>query len=296
MPVSVYSSRHRSTGMTQEKTRLMKALELRKKQQQAQADKLAKAAEDAAAKEKAEAEESHSKEEENVGTEDATPQTAASGSIEDASSKSPEKQEQHGDNESSFSESIATSHLESSGMVFAGSLPESDDLNSTVSVSSPISAQTHGSSAAPSTRPSSVSDDENHAVEGIQKSSTIHEPSKTSPVESIPTIVSEEKTPTFPTDTQTQLTEQPLAVEQAADSNTQAPPKTGELSGFGRSGREARPTFTSTLEARIYDLSTFCRWISSRRCRIKTFPTSKQTAELVRIQGKTPGNARSTSD
>jgi hypothetical protein len=220
MPVSAYSSHHRSTGMTQEKTRLMKALELRKKQQQALQQKKEKAAEATAVETKVD-------EDTGAGAEtavEATTEDTDLNMVSTAESKdtAPTTQDEK---ESTVDEETPSSHdsppsfgLDSSGLVFADTHTEMDDLHSTVSVSSPVSAQTHGSSGAPSTRPSSISEDET-GMEELRKSEDTQE--EQSPdlldeeqsIDSTPTVVPESTTP-VPSDAQSQLSQRPMITEQ----------------------------------------------------------------------------------
>ncbi|KAF2027438.1 hypothetical protein EK21DRAFT_71938 [Setomelanomma holmii] len=179
MPVSAYSS-HRSMGMTQEKTRLMKALALRKKQMKAQVERQEQRAEQAAAKSEADT---------VAGTE------AKEADETDKKDGDSEKQSSIADDNSS------TLGLESSGLVFSSSQADADDLNSAASVSSPISAQTQGSSGAPSTRPSSISEDDAPVSKDVPESGDVHENSgsdmvdEEQSVDSVPTVVPEERTP-----------------------------------------------------------------------------------------------------
>ncbi|KAI8932204.1 hypothetical protein NX059_011083 [Plenodomus lindquistii] len=183
MPVvSAYSSQHRSMGMTQEKTRLMKALELRKKQQKAQLARTERLAANAAAASHLPAETLES------GT-NATPE------VDQTDSPKPEEIPLPEEDQSSCS------GLDNSGLAYTGSHTEVDDLNSTASVSSPISAQTHGSSAAPSTRPSSLSDDEHASLKALHKqkaeshSQSPESADEQQSVDSTPTVVPESRTP-----------------------------------------------------------------------------------------------------
>lgn len=154
MPVSAYSSHHRSTGMTQEKTRLMKALELRKKQQKAREDKQAKATQDVVASSDPDMETEQRAQGQNS---DAATTTTAG----DFLVPPPPGKERNVAHEPDVSEDVSSSLcLSNSGLVFTSDQIETDDMNSTASISSPISAQTQGSSGAPSTRPSSISEDE----------------------------------------------------------------------------------------------------------------------------------------
>lgn len=216
MPVSSYSS-HRSMGMTQDKTRLMKALELRKKQQKAQVERHAKKVEDAAASvETAPAEMDGKK------TDPSPVEASASDQRVDTESGADQptaQEEEDSTNEEggSFGEDLPTSSdLTGSGLVFTGPQADTDDLNSSASVSSPISAQTHGSSAAPSTRPSSISEDENPVLDDSQKGTdvlNVQSPDlvdEGQSVDSTPTVVPESRTPVpsveVPTEPSHQLT------------------------------------------------------------------------------------------
>ncbi|KAL6704283.1 hypothetical protein ACN47E_008347 [Coniothyrium glycines] len=158
MPVSAYSSHHRSTGMTQERTRLMKALELRKKQQKAREDKLAKGVEDAATTNTLNVEQEAAT---SAVHEPPKPESEPVASAEVSLATTDAQQAHDARQESEIADNAsASSGLKSSGLVFASDRTEADEMNSAASVSSPISAQTQGSSGAPSTRPSSVSEDE----------------------------------------------------------------------------------------------------------------------------------------
>lgn len=217
MPVS-YSSGLRSHGNTQEKARLMKALELRKKQMKAQQDRqsrLAEAAEEAA--------ENSIVEEQNVepvaslperSTTSDAPQSGSDSTAEDAESATPlpahdeegtveaHNMEEVEDRKISLEEDTTSSHaMDSSGLVHTSNQTESDDLNSAASVSSPVSAQTQGSSVAPSTRPSSLSEDDHNNMDDAQKATDLPEHTtwdaldEQQSVDSSPTVVPESKTP-----------------------------------------------------------------------------------------------------
>ncbi|KAH7371232.1 hypothetical protein BKA66DRAFT_498199 [Pyrenochaeta sp. MPI-SDFR-AT-0127] len=202
MPVTSYSSHHRSMGMTQEKTRLMKALELRKKQQQAQVERQAKKNGQDAAGTESQSNTSAVQKADVVPKEDTAAETDATLDAGDSSSTTRDKEDSTADKDISFGEDLSSSlGLDRSGLVFAGSQTGSDDLNSTVSVSSPISAQTQGSSGAPSTRPSSISEDENTGLGHTEKpgdSDDSQSPDlldEEQSVDSTPTIVPESRTP-----------------------------------------------------------------------------------------------------
>ena len=201
MPVSGYGSHYRSMGNTQEKTRLMKALELRKKQMKAQVERQEKFAEQAATKAEtetndveeaaaAEASNESKKTEPNVETD-----SGKSFNMADVKSESDtEKMSSIGDEEP------LSQGLDNSGLAFSSNQTDSDDLNSTASVSSPISAQTQGSSGAPSTRPSSISDDdtpvqEDYKPEDVQDTQDSDVVDEEQSVDSAPTVVPENRTP-----------------------------------------------------------------------------------------------------
>ncbi|KAH7552047.1 hypothetical protein BM1_08909 [Bipolaris maydis] len=202
MPVAAYKSHLRATGTTQERTRLMKALELRKKQQQAQQAK----------KDKAAGESTVDTEEAEVGEETAD-------SAETAPTEHGEEPEAN--KEVLLADNLPTSQGPSnSGLVFADNPTEGDDLNSTVSISSPISAQTHGSSGAPSTRPSSLSDDESGLDDPQKRQGTLESQApdpfdEEHSVDSTPTVVADSTTPSPPTDAHDEPAQGPLITQRA---------------------------------------------------------------------------------
>ncbi|KAF1355838.1 hypothetical protein EJ07DRAFT_68269, partial [Lizonia empirigonia] len=181
MPVS-YSSGHRSHSNPQDKTRLMKALELRKKQMKAQQDRQSRI---------------RPLEAPTEGT-DAVDNAEASNGEGSAMPESKEFEDRKISSDEDTTPSLA---VDSSGLVYTSNQTENDDLNSAKSVSSPVSAQTQGSSVAPSTRPSSLSEDDHHNTVDAQKAG--HGPEHTTwdalderqSVDSSPTVVPESKTP-----------------------------------------------------------------------------------------------------
>ncbi|KAF1846921.1 uncharacterized protein K460DRAFT_329736 [Cucurbitaria berberidis CBS 394.84] len=195
MPVSS-SSHYRSMGMPQEKTRLMKALELRKKQQKAQIDRQVKKEEEAAVLAETPLAETDAKETISAPAEASASEVATESG--EGLSTTEDKEDFNADEEASFSSSLGPN---SAGLVFAGSQTDTDDLNSTASVSSPISAQTQGSSGAPSTRASSMSDAENSVVEDPPKPGELQDTQnpdlvdEEQSVDSTPTVVPECRTP-----------------------------------------------------------------------------------------------------
>lgn len=222
MPVS-YSAGLRAHGNTQEKARLMKALELRKKQMKAQQDRQSRLAEEAAEEVVADAAENSPAKEQAAepvapladgSTTTDAPQPVSDTAAEDAITATPipandgeDTVEAHNaegfeDRKISLEEDTTSSHaMDSSGLVYTSNQPENDDLNSAVSVSSPVSAQTQGSSVAPSTRPSSLSEDDHNNMDDAQKAADIPEHTtwdaldEQQSVDSSPTVVPESKTP-----------------------------------------------------------------------------------------------------
>ncbi|KAJ4362290.1 hypothetical protein N0V83_010383 [Neocucurbitaria cava] len=201
MPVSTYSS-IRSMGMNQEKTRLMKALELRKKQQKAQTERHAKKVEEAAVSAEAQSKENDASKTITAPAEGPASEQGPNARPEESLSAPQDKEDSPESEGASFGEDLpSSSGLTGSGLVFTGSQTDTDDLNSSASVSSPISAQTQGSSAAPSTRPSSISEDESPAskesqeaveTQDVQSPDIVDEENS---VDSTPTVVPESRTP-----------------------------------------------------------------------------------------------------
>ncbi|KAE8848459.1 hypothetical protein PTNB85_02302 [Pyrenophora teres f. teres] len=226
MPVSSYRSLNRSTGPTQERTRLMKALELRKKQQQQQKDKIPEVqAEDA-----------------ETADEDAEVKPIPTTELEET----PEE-EASADRETLLGDDLHLAHrVSSSGLTVTENQVEADDLNSSFSISSPVSAQTRGSSDAPSTRPSSISEDE-AGMEDSQKceeTQDLHNPDvdERQSVDSQPTVVPESTTP-VPGEASNQQNEGPVITERApsfddADGETRETPRPAE-ENVRRSNRES---------------------------------------------------------
>jgi hypothetical protein len=218
MPVSAYRSHLRSGGTTQERTRLMKALEMRKKQQQAQQLKREKSAEDAASEPEVQAEGTEAVT--GAGDETPTDATVTATESEESTSTAQPEDESDADKETLLGDDLPSQRLSSSGLAFADNQNETDDLNSTASVSSPISAQTHGSSGAPSTRPSSISEDE-AGMEDSQKvgeTDESHSPGsldEEQSVDSAPTVVPESTTPVPSAEAQLELTQAPVITERA---------------------------------------------------------------------------------
>lgn len=218
MPVSAYKSHLRSGGTTQERTRLMKAVEMRKKQQQAQQLKKEKAAEAAALEPEAQAEDTEVVIE--AGDENPAKSAVPATESEESTPTVQTDDEPEADKETLLGDDLPSNRPSSSGMAFADGQNETDDLNSTASVSSPISAQTHGSSGAPSTRPSSISEDE-AGMEESQKSEEneeSHSPDsldEEQSIDSAPTVVPESTTPVPSAELHPEHTQAPVITERA---------------------------------------------------------------------------------
>ena len=228
MPVSSYRSLNRSSGPTQERTRLMKALELRKKQQQQQKDKIPEV----------QAEDAETLDEDT----DATPIPTTE------SEEPPEEEQTNVDRETLLGDDLQSAHrLSSSGLTVTENQTETDDLNSSFSISSPVSAQTRGSSDAPSTRPSSISEDEtgledSQKCEDTQDSHNSDLVDEQQSVDSQPTVVPESTTPVA-ADVSSPDTEGPVITERApsfddADDETRESPRPTE-ENVRRSNRES---------------------------------------------------------
>ncbi|KAL6151691.1 hypothetical protein ACJQWK_10204 [Exserohilum turcicum] len=205
MPVSAYKTHLRATGTTQERTRLMKALELRKKQQQAQQAKKDMADQEPTVRD-------------------------STVSAETTPTAHHHQEEPDASKETLLGDDLAMSQRAStSGLTFADNPTETDDLHSTVSISSPISAQTHGSSGAPSTRPSSLSEDETgleapQKCQGAQESQAPDLLDEEESITSTPTVVAESTTSSPPPDApdehipRPEITERPPSLDDADSS------------------------------------------------------------------------------
>ncbi|CAI6340975.1 unnamed protein product [Periconia digitata] len=218
LPANTYSSHnHRSIGVTPEKQRLMKALELRKKQMQAKKEKQEKKSSELSRGGTEGSAQENVNVAKNLGSNGSTVE-----SVEEEGSKpshvgneglvASQQQHQHQDIEpsnqhsSSPEDSALTDSTKSppaegpSSADVASRQTEADDLHSAASASSPTSAQTAGSSCAPSTRPSSVSEDDQQlldnglkliseeSVQAVDQKSREDEEEST---ESTPTVVPE---------------------------------------------------------------------------------------------------------
>ncbi|KAL1604851.1 hypothetical protein SLS60_004391 [Paraconiothyrium brasiliense] len=211
LPMNTYSSlHHKSPGATPEKQRLMKALQLRKKQMEARKVREEKEAEAAAEEMEAGVEEKA----EDGDTVDAGASTTAAVGAESGSSVSStpadalhEPRDEAGTVEQpapgidGIDEAVPQEELKTE---MTPTRTETDDIHSAASAGSPISAQTQGSSVAPSTRPSSISEDDapsagekklaTGTVSPIRTDEAPAENEQTS-AESTPTVVPETTTP-----------------------------------------------------------------------------------------------------
>jgi hypothetical protein len=237
LPMNTYSSLHsRSQGATPEKQRLMKALQLRKKQMEAR-----KVREDKEAEAEAEAEDMAVGAEENAQDEDAvhapSPTTAAVPTDIDSpvSSTPANVLSQARDEATAIAEQLSgtgganeTLPQENSKPEMTPTRTETDDIHS---ASSPTSAQTQGSSVAPSTRPSSISEDETPPA-GEFKAESVNMsplPIDEAPVENEQT--SAESTPTVVPDTATPIPH--LEVSRPSIDTTATVPEDAALESSG---------------------------------------------------------------
>ncbi|KAJ4290368.1 hypothetical protein N0V90_010584 [Kalmusia sp. IMI 367209] len=234
LPVHTYSSlNHKSHGVTPEKQRLMKALQLRKKQMEARKEREGKQAE--ATPEDAEASaEDIVKGAETVDHPD--PSLEIDEAMADSVVSPADKLSEPRDAEERAStpqplvteENRLTLTHEDLEVGMTPAQAEADDLHSAASASSPISAQTQGSSGAPSTRPSSMSEDDNHHYEETKAENIIATPARIDEiptedekdsVESTPTVVPENLTPIPSVEVSGQADEAPTPVSQDAKSD-----------------------------------------------------------------------------
>ncbi|KAJ4355395.1 uncharacterized protein N0V89_003411 [Didymosphaeria variabile] len=211
LPMNTYSSlHHKSAGATPEKQRLMKAMQLRKKQMEARKARQEKEAEAATEDTQAGAEEK-AKDGDAVDagalattavraeTSSTVPSTYAD--VLPQPRDEADTVEQPASGTDGIDEAVPR---EESKVEMTPTRPETDDIHSAASASSPTSAQTQGSSVAPSTRPSSISEDdvspaeetklETVTVAPIRTDETLLENEQTS-AESTPTVVPETTTP-----------------------------------------------------------------------------------------------------
>jgi hypothetical protein len=169
-PVSVKSMPsygHRSSGVTPEKQRLMKALELRKKQMMVKKEQGQKKEEPSPC-----AEEYPEKGDDALAMPSSSMETVTEGVStaaktvdETAALQQPDDLPTSSGYAAALDDIKASMTHKDSSLSMMSSQGETDDLHSAVSAYSPTSAQTQGSSCAPSTRPSSLSEDDHHIPE-----------------------------------------------------------------------------------------------------------------------------------
>ena len=232
MPVHAYGA-NRSGGVPTEKLRLMKALELRKKQMKARKERDAQEAE-AASLSTVAVTEGDAKAVEPVVDEPSPmePSGAEEANIIVPPSDEPvaslDKAEVSSKQESPNPEYLKPALAQQFDVGMTSVQSEADDMHSATSACSPTSAQTQGSSCAPSTRPSSISEDEQQIQNEVKPESPIESPSQVdaesfededASVESTPTVVPE-SAPSAPTlETAAPADPQPLSVPQASISD-----------------------------------------------------------------------------
>ncbi|KAF2873815.1 hypothetical protein BDV95DRAFT_489379 [Massariosphaeria phaeospora] len=176
----------KSTGTTPEKQRLMRALELRKKQMKARKEKQETKNEEILA-----ATDASSNTAETDASISVTPDvdTFPSGIENDLSHKH-EEQTMHESEPQPVQEDLQPPVQEDSQPNTIDQPMETDDQTSAASASSPTSAQTQGSSCAPSTRPSSISEDDQHLNENdVEPDTSEQKPSEEDTDKGTETIV-----------------------------------------------------------------------------------------------------------
>jgi len=224
----------------------MKALELRKRQMKAKKEKDAKQAKaaEAAAEESVTVTEESAKSDEVADTEASSPELAKE---DDQNTVQPDDNEEtathHDQVEDHCPKDDAKQSIpqEDSSMETMSSQTETDDQHSAASACSPTSAQTLGSSCAPSTRPSSISEDEIHDVDHDAKTQHEEEPiDQEAEISSEPSLNEDEKesiesTPTI-------VPEMVYTVPSAEDaqSNQQSAPLSKSLDSEGAFSRRTK--------------------------------------------------------
>jgi hypothetical protein len=228
MPVHAYGGGR--PGVTPEKQRLMKALQLRKKQMEARKEREAQEAASASAaaevEEVATATEPVVDQSQPLETSDAD--EASTTAISDEPIATVEKPEVPAEDESAPSEQEKPALAEELDVGMTSFQSEADDVHSAASACSPTSAQTQGSSVAPSTRPSSISEDDQQVqneakpeipIEGISQVEAEVVDDEDASVESTPTVVPEAATPVSTTNVAAQADPQSLEVPEASASD-----------------------------------------------------------------------------
>jgi hypothetical protein len=211
MPLHAYGG-SRLGGVPAEKQRLMKALELRKKQMKAKKEKEEQAAEAAAASMATSTEQDAKTAEpavpkglgfSNVSLDDKEAGTSATPTEEPI--EPPEKAEDASSSiEVPASENQKPALMPDFDVGMTSCQSETDDIHSAASACSPTSAQTQGSSCAPSTRPSSISEDDQQMPTEVKPEGSVESSDhvraevtedEEKSIDSSPTVVSETATP-----------------------------------------------------------------------------------------------------
>ncbi|OSS43342.1 hypothetical protein B5807_11925 [Epicoccum nigrum] len=289
MPMSTTSG-YRSNGNSKEKARLMKALEMRKKQLKAQQDRQSKLAEVAVESEGTKEQNTEtktfldhrapmtdaSKVESDASAGDASATTAVPAHNADGAVNAQNKGDCE-DRKISLEEDTTSSlAVDSSGMVHTSNQPENEDLNSAASVSSPVSAQTQGSSVAPSTRPSSLSEDDHNNMDDGQKAAHLPEHTTWDTLdeqqsdESTPTVVPESKTPVPSLDMQMPSGLPTPPADAPPDSNetqTSKRESTTTLMPSNTQDQSRRSNRESTVESMILPSSKRQSWYQTKEKR-----------------------------
>jgi hypothetical protein len=270
MPSSNYAHSTRSHGITPEKQRLMKALEIRKKQLKAQKER-----EEREAIQKSDA--------------DSQAMVAAAGDVKEQeitilgdlsdalravnsegmefAGKSKGVESTAGQDDTKLSTPEHPSQEDAVDMMSSHTL--TDDQQSAASACSPTSAQTQSNSDAPSTRPSSLSDEDNHVFEQQVKQEEPLEKQRTTPaldsekvvgpgqnedeqesVESSPTVVPDNESPGRSVETHTAQPPQAITENDNHDNATEVQDDISTRSNRRESMVLLGPTDHDSLHAR----------------------------------------------
>lgn len=208
--MNTYSSlQHKSLSVTPEKQRLMRALELRRKQMEARKAREEEDRQMATVTEGPQAGADNVAEDVETFLHDDLAKAETKGAVgpetnpADALTESSHPHEEPmglGDRD------FKPTHSDSkSGVGITASRTETDDMHSAASASSPISAQTQGSSVASSTRPSSMSDDDGQLSEHVQTKTVTMPSAETDAMFTSDEETSAESTPTVVPDTVTAI-------------------------------------------------------------------------------------------
>ena len=212
LPMNTYSSlQHKSSGVTPEKQRLMKALELRKKQMEAR--------------------KARDEDERRM-------RTVAAG----ARTESHCDEATSGHRNTADQDSKPAFPHEQTDAVTPNARTEPDDMHS---ASSPTSAQTHGSSVAPSTRPSSISEDDNPSSEDARDKAIPVPNVQTDTASTDDEKMSAQSTPTVVPDSVTSIPSVEISRQQDAVSAISPPEVPLEDAGDGKKSAESMKFKTS---------------------------------------------------